>query len=163
MAKKSTHKTNAMRLLDTSGIPYSILTYDCDGVTFDGKLVAEQVGLPFASVFKTLVTVDDKGGFAVACIPVDCHLNLKALAQAASRKRLELLPLERLLAVTGYVRGGCSPVGMKKPLPTYIHSSVQELEQVAVSAGLRGMQLLLKPEDLLQACSGQVCELTQAE
>ncbi|MFV0401961.1 MAG: Cys-tRNA(Pro) deacylase [Oscillospiraceae bacterium] len=157
MAKRTDKKTNALRILDGLGIPYETRTYPCDGVNFDGVLVAEQVGLPPSSVFKTLLCKGDKAGeIAVCVIPVDKKLDLKALAAAHGVKRLEMAHLDELLPLTGYIRGGCSPVGMKKHYPTYIDSSVQNWETVAVSAGLRGLQMLLRPADLIRACSGSL-------
>lgn len=149
MAKKQM-KTNAMRQLDTAGIPYNCLSYHCDGVHFDGEQVAAQVGLPCAQVFKTLITRSDKGGIVVCCIPVDRKLDLKALAAAAGCKRLEMTRPDELPALTGYLRGGCSPVGMKKQYPTYIDQTALEHAALAVSAGVRGLQLCLAPAALIR-------------
>ena len=142
MAKK-TPKTNAMRQLDTARIPYETIAYECDEKNFDGALVAEQVGLPCAQVFKTLVTRDDKGGIVVCCVPVDGKLDLKALAAAAGCKRVEMTRTDELLALTGYMRGGCSPVGMKKRFPTFIDQSALGLDIMGVSAGQRGLQVMI--------------------
>ena len=159
---KKLQKTNAMRQLDTAGIPYDILTYDCDGTDFDGEHVAAQVGLPSARVFKTLVTKDEKNRVVVCCIPVDRKLDLKALAAAAGAKRLEMTRQDELLALTGYIRGGGAPVGMKKPYPTFLDESADGFDKIAVSAGLRGLQLYLAPEDLAKH-TGAVCgDFTQA-
>ena len=147
---KKLQKTNAMRELDVAKIVYEVMSYECDGVNFDGELVAAQVGLPCSQVFKTLVTRDEKNHIIVCCIPVDRKVDLKALAAAAGCKRAEMTKQDELLALTGYIRGGCSPVGMKKHYPTFIDSSALEQEKIAVSAGLRGLQLYLAPAELIR-------------
>ena len=147
---KAVPKTNAARQLDKAMITYEMRTYDCDGQNFDGCLVADQVGLAYASVYKTLVVMSPSGDIVVCLIPVDRKLDLKALAVASGHKRLEMLPLDRINSVTGYLRGGCSPVGMKKLYPTFIDEAARSLEQISVSAGVRGMQMLLCPEDLIR-------------
>jgi Cys-tRNA(Pro)/Cys-tRNA(Cys) deacylase len=149
-------KTNAMRQLDAAKIPYETRSYDCDGVNFDGELVARQVGLPSAQVFKTLVTRDDKGRIVVCCVPVDRKLDLKALAAASGAKSLAMTHPDELLALTGYLRGGCSPVGMKKAYPLFLDESALKWDQIAVSAGLRGLQMLLAPEDLTRLTRARV-------
>lgn len=160
MAKK-TPKTNAMRQLDTAGIQYKTIAYVCDGKNFDGEKVAELTGLPGEQVFKTLVTRDEQGQIVVCCIPVNQRINLKVLAAAADRKRLEMIKPTELLGLTGYIRGGCSPIGMKKPYPVFIDESVILFEQIAVSAGIRGLQILLAPEDLIRQCNAQTGEFCQ--
>lgn len=162
MAKK-TVKTNAMRQLDTAGILYEAIEYACDDKNFDGELVARQVGLSGAQVFKTLVTRDEKGGVVVGCVPVDRRLDLKALAEAAGCKRLEMTRPDELLALTGYMRGGCSPVGMKKRYPTYIDRSALEQEKIAISAGMRGLQLYLSPGDLIRHTGAKTDQLVHPE
>ncbi|MDL2233000.1 Cys-tRNA(Pro) deacylase [Ruminococcaceae bacterium OttesenSCG-928-L11] len=152
MAKieKSTKKgkTNAMRLLDTAGVAYTVKEYTFDPDDFDGRHVAEQVGMEPGQVFKTLVTRGPKGAVCVCCIPVDKHLDLKALAACAGEKSLELVKVDELLGLTGYVRGGCSPLGMKKEYPTFLDESAMVFEEIAVSAGVRGKQVLLPPQAL---------------
>ena len=150
MAKKAVKKTNAMRALDTLGIDYEVFTYHCDGENFDGRLVADQVGLSYSMVFKTLVTSGD-GGIFVCMIPVDCKLDLKALAAAAGQKRLEMINVNNLTALTGYLRGGCSPLAMKKDYPTFLDSSSAEHDKIAISAGVRGQQIFLATNDLIRA------------
>jgi Cys-tRNA(Pro)/Cys-tRNA(Cys) deacylase len=118
-------------------------------VNFDGELVARQVGLPAAQVFKTLVTRDDRNRIAVCCVPVDRKLDLKALAAASGSKSLAMTHPDELVALTGYLRGGCSPIGMKKPYPLVLDDSALSWDQIAVSAGLRGLQMLLSPGDLM--------------
>lgn len=155
MAKKQI-KTNAMRQLDTAKIPYETIAYECDDQNFDGALVAQQVGLPCAQVFKTLVTRDEHGGIVVCCVPVDGKLDLKALAASAGCKRVEMTRPDELVALTGYMRGGCSPVGMKKHYPTFIDESALAFENIAVSAGMRGMQLFLSPVDLIRHSAAKI-------
>lgn len=159
MGKKAEKKTNAMRALDVQGIPYEVLQYSCEDESFDGCDAARQVGLPFSQVFKTLVT---KSGdrVVVCCIPVDKHLDLKALASASGNKKLDMLPMNELLATTGYQRGGCSPVGMKKSYPTFVDRSALDHERIAVSAGQRGMQLLVGTAQLTAFVDAQVGNFT---
>ena len=151
-------KTNASRLLDGRKIDYALLTYEVDESDLSGVHAAAALGLDPACVFKTLVA----RGVVVACIPVAAELDLKALARVSGNKSVELLPLKELLPVTGYVRGGCSPVGMKKRFPTYIDASAERLPRIAVSAGARGVQLFLAPADLAGAVDGVFAALTMA-
>jgi Cys-tRNA(Pro)/Cys-tRNA(Cys) deacylase len=156
LAKINDKKTNAMRQLDNDKIPYSVLTYDCDGENFDGRLVARQVGLPCSQVFKTLVARGNNG-IVVCCIPVDKKLDLKSLAAACGMKKLEMLHVSEILGVTGYIRGGCSPIAMKKTYDTYIDDSACDLDTIAISAGVRGKQIVLAASDLIsytQAVTG---------
>ena len=152
-------KTNVMRALETQGIPFSVMTYEVDENNFDGALVARKIGLDPDSVFKTLVCAGDKGSHVVCCIPVTQELDLKKAARAAGHKRVEMLPLKELLPLTGYVRGGCSPIGMKKPFPTYIDETAQLFDRVAVSAGKRGMQIVLAPDNLRRAAGAAFADL----
>lgn len=143
-------KTNALRLLDASNIQYETVTYPIDENNLSGKHVLSAVPLPSGAVFKTLVLKGERQGLLVVCIPVLEEIDLKKLALAIKDKKVEMLPLKQLLSTTGYVRGGCSPLGMKKRLPTYFDSSCLAYEKLSVSAGVRGMQMLVKREDLLQ-------------
>ena len=152
-------KTNAMRLLTQAGIDYGLKTYEVDEDDLSGTKVAAQVGLPMAQVYKTLVARGEHTGFLVCLIPVDREIDLKLLAQASGDKRVELIPTKDLLAVTGYIRGGCSPVGMKKKFPTYIEAEVMEQPSIAVSAGVRGCQMILKPEDLVNFTQAKLCNV----
>lgn len=147
-------KTNAMRLLDKAKIPYGVLTYDHADGQIHGTAVAEKVGRPLASVFKTLVAHQGSQAY-VFVIPVAEELDLKKAAKAAGAKKVEMLPVKELLKWTGYVRGGCSPVGMKKLYPTFIDASAEALETIAVSAGRIGAQVELAP--------GALAGLVQAE
>ena len=142
-------KTNAMRQLDQVNILYSTRSYPSDDRHFDGEEVARSVGLPAGQVFKTLVIQGENRNIVVCCIPVNGKVHLKALAAETRCKRLALLPPEQLFSATGYVRGGCSPIGMKKQYATYIDRSALQYEFIAVSAGVRGTQMLLAPKDLI--------------
>ena len=147
-------KTNVMRLLDKAGIPYEAREYQVDENDLSGSHAADMMGADHDSVYKTLVLKGEKTGFLVCCIPVDEELDLKKVAKAAKDKKVEMIPMKDLLPLTGYIRGGCSPVGMKKKFPTYIEEMAQLCEQVAVSAGQRGIQIILKPEDLCRYVEG---------
>ena len=145
-------KTNAARLLDRLSIAYAIRTYPIqDGEHLEAAAVAQLVGMEPAHVFKTLAARGDRHGVLLACIPADQELDLKKLAEASDNKRVELIHLKEVLAVTGYVRGGVSPLGTKKAYPVYIDESALALTEMAVSAGIRGAQLVLTPQDLLKA------------
>ena len=141
-------KTNVMRVLDKASIPYRTMEYEVDESDLSGVHVAEQLGQPCEQIFKTLVLKDEKGGHYVCCIPVDQELDLKKVARACKAKKVEMLPLKELLPTTGYIRGGCSPIGMKKKFPTYIDETAQLFDEIAVSSGVRGEQVLLHPEAL---------------
>ena len=148
MAKNKEEKTNVMRTLDQKKIPYTAFSYDPNG-PIDGVSVAAETGLDAASVFKTLVTKGASGAYYVFDIPVAENLDLKKAAKAVGEKSIAMLPQKELLPLTGYVHGGCSPVGMKKQFPTVFHETVNYLELVAVSAGKIGHQVQVKPGDLL--------------
>ena len=148
MAKNKEEKTNVMRTLEQKKIPYTAFSYDPDG-PIDGVSVAAETGLDAASVFKTLVTKGASGAYYVFDIPVAENLDLKKAAKAVGEKSIAMLPQKELLPLTGYVHGGCSPVGMKKQFPTMFHETVNDLELVAVSAGKIGHQVQVKPGDLL--------------
>ena len=145
---KALPKTNAMRQLDAAKIPYEVLTYEVDENDLSGTHIAAQIGLPLPMVFKTLVAKGDKTGHLVFCIPVDREIDLKAAAALTGNKKIEMVHVKDLLGLTGYVRGGCSPIGMKKAFPTYLDENAQLFDFIAVSAGERGVQLLLNPDDL---------------
>ena len=146
---KDRTKTNAMRLLDTARIPYHTTEYEFDEDNLSGLHAAAQIGVPPEQVFKTLVTRGDKTGIGVFCIPVDMELNLKKAASASGNKKIEMIHVKELLGLTGYIRGGCSPIGMKKKYPTYIEETALLFDEIAVSAGVRGRQILLSPEMLV--------------
>ncbi len=153
-------KTNAMRRLDAAKISYEALTYPVDENDLSGVHIAEQLGLPLAIVFKTLVAKGDKTGPLVFCIPVAEELDLKGAALLTGNKRIEMIHVKELLALTGYIRGGCSPIGMKKAFPTYIDESALEFDRITVSAGTRGIQLYLEPSALVQLIQAKTAPLT---
>lgn len=154
-------RTNVMRLLDAAGLPYRTAEYEYDENDLNGLHAARAIGMPPEQVFKTLVTRGTRGGCAVFCIPVCSTLDLKKAAQAAHEKKIELLPVSQLLTLTGYIRGGCSPIGMKKQFPTFIDETAVLYDEIGVSAGCRGCQLLLAPEKLIDYVNASLCDLTE--
>ncbi|MDF2590098.1 MAG: ybaK/ebsC protein [Anaerocolumna sp.] len=153
-------KTNVMRLLDQANIPYKTIEYEVDESDLSGEHVAKQIGFPMEQVFKTLVAKGDKKGIIVFCIPVNTELNLKKAATAIGDKKIEMIHVKDLLSITGYIRGGCSPIGMKKKFPTYIDETVVLFDEITVSAGIRGCQIVINPEELKDYINATVCELT---
>ncbi len=153
-------KTNAMRLLDAAHLSYSTKEYEYDENDLSGVHAAEALGLDVSMVFKTLVAKGDKTGPVVFCIPVHKELNLKKAAAVTKNKSVELLPVKDLLGLTGYIRGGCSPIGMKKKFPTYIDQSIEALDQVSISAGVRGCQILMGVKDFIPFVTGTCSDLT---
>lgn len=151
--------TNAMRMLTQAGIDYSSRTYDVDESDLSGVHVADQIGLDPNQVYKTLVAKGDRYGYLTCGIPVHQTVDLKKLAQASGNKRVDLIPTKDLLTVTGYVRGGCSPVGMKKKYPYYLDEAVIQQPEVAISAGIKGCQIVLEPQDLVRATDAVLCEI----
>ena len=149
-------RTNAMRLLDAAGIRYRTAEYDYDESDLSGLHAAEQIDLPAEQVFKTLVTRGDRTGINVFCIPVTDELDLRRAASLSGNKKLELIHVKELLPLTGYIRGGCSPIGMKKKYPTYIDETCILFEEIAVSAGMRGEQIILSPQDLMDYTGARV-------
>ena len=158
MAKNKEEKTNVMRTLEQKKIPYTAFSYDPDG-PIDGVSVAAEVGLDAAGVFKTLVTKGASGAYYVFDIPVAENLDLKKAARAVGGKSIAMLPQKELLPLTGYVHGGCSPVGMKKQFPTVFHETVNELDLIAVSAGKIGHQVQVKPADLLNLLRAKTADV----
>ncbi len=156
---KATPKTNAMRQLDAAKIPYEVLTYEVDESDLSGTHIAAEVGLPMEMVFKTLVAKGDKTGYIVFCIPVDREIDLKRAAVVTGNKRVEMIHVKELLPLTGYIRGGCSPIGMKKKFPTYFHASAAAQEKITVSAGVRGAQLLIDREVLVTFVGGTLADV----
>lgn len=156
---KHTSKTNAIRQLDSAGIAYEVRTYDVDESDLSGVHAAEELGLDPAMVFKTLVCTAHSGGHVVCCIPVAEELDLKKAARAAGEKNLEMLPLKKLTPTTGYVRGGCSPLGMKKQFPTLIDETAILYDRVGFSAGERGVQFLVNAEELAGLIDAQLVDL----
>ena len=158
---EKTEKTNVMRLLDAAGIPYRSKEYEVDESDLSGVHAAEMLGQDPDSVFKTLVLKGEKTGYLVCCIPVAEEVDLKKAARAAGDKKVEMIPMKVLLPVTGYIRGGCSPIGMKKKFPTYIEETAMLFDEIAVSAGMRGVQILLDPEDLKAYVQAEYADLTK--
>ena len=158
MAKNKEEKTNVMRTLEQKKIPYTAFSYDPNG-PIDGVSVSAEVGLDAAAVFKTLVTKGASGAYYVFDIPVAENLDLKKAAKAVGEKSIAMLPQKELLPLTGYVHGGCSPVGMKKQFPTVFHETVNDLELVAVSAGKIGHQVQVKPADLLNLLRAKTADV----
>ena len=159
--KRSEHKTNAMRELDKAGVAYEPRYYDPDiaeGSVSLGETIASAVGLPPARVFKTLVGRGDRNGINVFCIPVCAELDLKRASAVSGNKSFELLAVKELLPATGYVRGGCSPLGMRKRYPAYIEASALGCGVMTVSAGMRGCQLALAPDDLFKMTGAVAAE-----
>lgn len=152
-------KTNAVRLVEQAGISCSEAFYEFDENDLNGNHAAEAIGMNPEQVFKTLVTRGDKNGINVFCIPVCCELDLKKAAKASGNKKIEMVAVKELLPLTGYIRGGCSPVGMKKKYPTFLDETCLLWEEIAVSAGARGHQMLLPPEDLARMVSAEFADL----
>ncbi|WP_079506120.1 Cys-tRNA(Pro) deacylase [Mesobacillus jeotgali] len=152
-------KTNAMRILDTQKVPYEILTYDSNDGKIDGVSVAGKIGRETAQVYKTLVAVGASKNLYVFVIPVEAELDLKKAAKEAGEKKVEMLPVKDIQKFTGYIRGGCSPIGMKKNYATFLDESGKELETIIVSAGKIGYQIELSPESLLHASVGKYSNL----
>ena len=155
-------KTNVARLLDKAKIPYELVPYTVDENNLAADHVAEELGVDINQVFKTLVLHGDRSGHFVCVIPGNTEVDLKKAAKAAGAKKAEMIPMKELLPLTGYIRGGCSPIGMKKPFPTFFHQSALDFEVIFVSAGLRGLQLKINPQDLISYVKAAVADLTQS-
>ena len=152
-------KTNAVRLIQAAGIPCRESFYEFDEKDLNGNHAAKAIGMPPEQVFKTLVLHGDRTGHLVCVVPGECEVDLKALAKASGNKKVEMIAMKDLLSVTGYIRGGCSPIGMKKRFPTYFHSTSLEFEHIYVSAGVRGLQLEISPSDLIGFVGGTVADV----
>ena len=152
-------KTNAVRLVQQAGIPCREELYEFDENDLNGNHAANAIGFPPEQVFKTLVARGAKNGIMVFCIPVCCELDLKKAAKAAGDKSVEMLPVKELLGVTGYIRGGCSPVGMKKKYPTFFDEVCLLFEEIAVSAGERGHQMILPPQELVRLVGAELVDI----
>ncbi|MBO5248849.1 MAG: Cys-tRNA(Pro) deacylase [Clostridia bacterium] len=153
------NKTNAMRMLDKAKIPYEPKEYIPDENDLSGVHIAEQIGIPPQQCFKTIVTRGDKTGPVVFCIPADLEIDLKKAAKITGNKKVEPLHVKDLPQLTGYVRGACSPLGMKKKFPTYIHQTCNNFEKITVSAGVKGCQLLVKSNEIVSCIQATVCDL----
>lgn len=153
-------KTNVMRLLEQAGIAHTSLEYEYDESDLSGGHAARALMLPEEQVFKTLVTRGSKGGIYVFCIPVNTELNLKRAAENAGEKKIEMVHVKELLGLTGYIRGGCSPIGMKKKYPVFIDETATLFDIIAVSGGQRGVQVMLSPESLRKYVDGTFCDIS---
>ncbi len=160
MSKKGHKKTNALRILDTHHIPYEVFTYEWSEDQAAGVHVVESLQIPAEQVFKTLVGKGNVTGHVVFCIPVEGELDMKQAARVSGNKSVELIAVKELLPLTGYLRGGCSPLGMKKAFPTFFDASIEHISSVYVSAGLRGMQVQVEPRSLITVVEGTVAPLT---
>jgi Cys-tRNA(Pro)/Cys-tRNA(Cys) deacylase len=160
MAKSGTKKTNVLRLLDTAGIRYTVQEYPVDESDLSALHAAEKLGISPERVFKTLVLQGASGAYWVCCIPAGEELDLKKTARVAGEKSIALIPIKDLELLTGYIRGGCSPIGMKKKFPTLIDETAELFETIGVSAGIRGMQIILKPGDLIRCTGALSVDLT---
>lgn len=151
-------KTNVARLLDKAKIPYELIPYEYDENDLAAQHVADALGEDIRQVFKTLVLCS--GSQHIVCVvPGNCEVDLKKAARAASLKKVEMLPMKELLPLTGYIRGGCSPIGMKKPFPTFFHSTALDFDVIFVSAGVRGLQLRIAPQQLIDYVGASVADL----
>ena len=152
-------KTNVLRHLDAAKIPYETREYDVSDENYDGTLVAAKVNLPAEMIYKTLVLTGDRTKYLVCVIPVEKELDLKAVARATGNKSVTMLPQKELLPLTGYLRGGCSPIGMKKAFPTFLQEDAQSLERISVSAGVRGCQVILAVDALVNCTKASFAAL----
>lgn len=152
-------KTNAMRLLESARIEYEAREYEVDAEDLSGSHAADLMGADHDSIYKTLVLKGEKTGYLVCCIPVDEELDLKKTAEAAGDKKVEMIHVKELLPLTGYIRGGCSPIGMKKRFPTFVEETAILYEQIAISAGIRGQQIIISPQKLIDYVEGKFVPL----
>ena len=158
-SKDKASKTNAARLLDRAGIGYELIPYTVDPDNLAADHVAEELGEDINRVFKTLVLHGEKAGYFVCVIPGNMEVDLKKAAKVAGAKKAEMIHVKELLPLTGYIRGGCSPIGMKKPFPTFFHSSVMDYDFIYVSAGVRGLQHRIDPRRLVEFCGATVADV----
>lgn len=156
---KKIQKTNVARLLDKAGIAYELIPYHVDDSDLSATHVAEVLGEDVERVFKTLVLHGDRTGYFVCVLPGEHEVDLKIAARVSGNKKCDLIPMKDLLSVTGYIRGGCSPIGMKRPFPTYIHETALRFDYIYISAGQRGLQLKLNPSDLILEVGATLCAL----
>ena len=161
MAKKQKEvKTNAMRILEKNKIDFQVLTYECDEFV-DGVHIADQLGQPYEQSFKTLVMQGKSGEYYVFVLPVDKEVELKKAARTVNEKSLEMVHVKDINAVTGYIRGGCTAIGMKKKYTTVIHESAQDFDRIIISGGRLGSQILLAPEDLAKVTGGKFADIVR--
>jgi Cys-tRNA(Pro)/Cys-tRNA(Cys) deacylase len=160
-ASKVAQKTNAARLLDQMGIRYELREYEVDPNDLAAETVAAKIGLPSEQVFKTLVARGDRNGISLAVIPGDQELNLKALAAAAGERKIQLVPVKELQGITGYIRGGVTALAAKRDFPVYVDETIELFDVISISAGVRGLQILIAPVDYLQTTKGKLAALAQ--
>ena len=153
------NKTNAARLLDQKKISYQLIPYEVDEQHLDAGHVAESLNENIEQVFKTLVLKGDKSGYFVCVIPGNCEVDLKKAAKVSGNKNCDLIPMKDLLPTTGYIRGGCSPIGMKKQFPTYLHQTAMNFPHIYISAGVRGLQIQIAPTDLITVSNATLCDI----
>ncbi len=158
---KTAPKTNAARLLDQMGVRYELRAYEVDPDDLAAETVAAKIGLPPEQVFKTLVARGDRSGICMAVIPGDQELNLKALAAAAGERKIRLVPVKELQSLTGYIRGGVTALAAKRDFPVYVDETIELFDVVSISAGVRGLQILIAPPDYLRATNGTIAALGQ--
>lgn len=159
--KNKIEKTNVARLLDRAGIQYELIPYRVDETDLAATHVAAELGEDIARVFKTLVLTSGPRQYLVCVIPGDMEVDLKKAARAAGAKKVEMIPMKELVPLTGYIRGGCSPIGMKKPFDTFIHNTATDFDAIFVSAGRRGLQLKIDPRQLIAFTGATVADLTK--
>lgn len=157
--KEKINKTNVARLLDKAKVVYQLVPYEVDEADLSAIHVADQLGEDIAQVFKTLILQGDKSGYFVCIIPGADEVDLKKAAKASGNKNCEMIPVKDLLPLTGYIRGGCSPIGMKKHFPTYIHPTAEQYDRIYVSAGQRGLQIQLAPADLIRESQAIIADI----
>lgn len=160
MSRQKIDKTNAARLLDRAKIAYELVPYDVDESDLAAAHVAAQLGEDIATVFKTLVLKGDRSGYFVCVVPGDHEVDLKAAARVSGNKKCDLIPMKELLPVTGYIRGGCSPIGMRRPFPVFVHSTCTEHPFIYISAGVRGLQIKIAPADLLEFTGATIAAIS---
>ena len=160
MSKQKEIKTNAMRILESMKIPYEHYTYECEEF-IDGIQIADKLGLPYEKVYKTLVTVGNSKNYFVFVIPMAEELDLKAAARSVGEKSVEMIHVKDINAVTGYIRGGCTPIGMKKQYKTVYHSTILDFDKVIVSGGKLGTQIIIAPKDLIKVTRADVCDIVK--
>lgn len=161
LGKKKTPKTNAVRFLEQKKIPFTLLEYEFSENHLGAKNAADELGIDVSSIYKTLVAVGNKTGPIVAVVPGDKELDLKKIAKVSGNKKVDMLPMKELEPLTGYIHGGCSPVGMKKQLPTYFAKEAESLAEIRCSAGMRGLQLSINPNELIKLLRASYEDITE--
>ncbi|HKD80776.1 MAG TPA: Cys-tRNA(Pro) deacylase [Candidatus Angelobacter sp.] len=156
-------KTNAVRLLDTLDIQYELREYEVDPEDLAAETVAAKIGMPAEQVFKTLLARGDRNGLCFAVIPGNCELDLKALAAAAGDRKIELVPVKELQTLTGYIRGGVTVLGARKAFPAFADETIQLWDKISISAGVRGTQIILRPEDYLRASNALLADIARGK